>query len=192
VTRPTRSATQDVPPESVGLLQIFALFAQIGLTSFGGGLSAWIYQEVVVRRGWLREGEFIAGLTLAQVLPGPNVINIAIYVGQRLRGAVGGVTAAAAMLLPPMVVAVAVLLLLGTLTDIAWLHELLEGIAAGAVGLTVSMGIRTTRHSARDNRSALLFVAAVFVTVGLLRLPMIWVVLCAAPLSILAAYRKRR
>ena len=77
MTRPTRSATQDVPPESVGLLQIFALFAQIGLTSFGGGLSAWIYQEVVVRRGWLREGEFIAGLTLAQVLPGPNVINIA-------------------------------------------------------------------------------------------------------------------
>lgn len=70
------------PKPTVTLPQIFALFARIGLTSFGGGLSAWIYREVVDRRQWLSEDEFLAGLTLAQILPGPNVINISIYIAR--------------------------------------------------------------------------------------------------------------
>src|SRR5215471_7633821 len=91
---------------TVTLSQIFALFARIGLTSFGGGLSAWIYREVVDKRRRLSEDEFLAGLTLAQILPGPNVINISIYIGQRLRGTVGSATTVLALLLPPMIVAV--------------------------------------------------------------------------------------
>jgi chromate transporter len=167
------------------------LFAQIGLTSFGGGLSAWIFQQVVIRRGWMREEEFLAGLTVAQVLPGPNVINIAIYVGQRLRGVPGGVTAVAALLLPPMIVAVLLLALLGNLTELVWLHGLLEGVAAEAVGLTLSMGIRAGRHTAAKDPSALAVLAAVFVAVGLLRWPMVWVVLLAVPVALLNALRKR-
>src|SRR5215510_2446811 len=88
----------------VTLPEIFMVFARIGLTSFGGGISAWIYRDVVDRRQWLSEAEFLAGLTLAQILPGPNVINVAIYIGQRLRGTAGSVVAGAALLLPPMVV----------------------------------------------------------------------------------------
>jgi chromate transporter len=184
-------AASEARPGPVSLPQIFALFAQIGLTSFGGGLSAWIFQQVVVRRGWMREDEFLAGLTVAQVLPGPNVINIAIYVGQRLRGVAGGLTAVAALLLPPMIVAVLLLALIGNFTELRWLHGLLEGVAAGAVGLTLSMGIRAARHAAAKDRSALAVVAAVFIAVGLLRWPMIWVVLFAVPVALLNAVRKR-
>jgi chromate transporter len=178
------------PNHVVTLPQMFALFARIGLTSFGGGLSAWIYREVVDRRHWLSEDEFLAGLTLAQILPGPNVINISIYIGQRLRGTIGSVTTVAALLLPPMIVAIGLVTLFHVYGQIAWLHELLEGIAAAAIGLTFSVGYRAARHATRSNRWAPVVLALVFVAVGVLRWPLIAVVVCVAPLAVLVARKK--
>jgi chromate transporter len=174
----------------VTLPEMFALFGRIGLTSFGGGLSAWIYREVVDRRRWLTEDEFLAGLTLAQILPGPNVINISIYIGQRLRGTAGSLVAALALLLPPMVVAVGLLALFHSYGDLPWLHNLLEGIAAAAIGLTFSVGYRAARHATKTNRWAPAILALVFVSIGVLRWPLIPVVLCVAPLAVLVV-RKR-
>jgi chromate transporter len=177
-------------PKVVTLPEMFALFARIGLTSFGGGLSAWIYREVVDKRRWLSEDEFLAGLTLAQILPGPNVINISIYIGQRLRGTAGSLTTVFALLLPPMIVAVGLVTLFHAYGDIAWLHELLEGIAAAAIGLTFSVGYRAARHATRNNRWAPVVLAVVFLAIGVLRWPLIPVVICVAPLAVLVA-RKR-
>jgi chromate transporter len=183
--------TEAAPKPRVTLPEMFALFARIGLTSFGGGLSAWIYREVVDRRRWLTEDEFLAGLTLAQILPGPNVINISIYIGQRLRGTMGSVTAALALLLPPMVFVVLLLALFRNFGDVVWLHDLLEGIAAAAIGLTFSVGYRAARHATRTNRWAPAILALVFVSIGVLRWPLIPVVLCVAPLAVLVARKKR-
>ena len=177
---------------AITLPQIFALFVRLGLTSFGGGLSAWIYREVVDRRRWLSEDEFLAGLTLAQILPGPNVINISIYIGQRLRGTAGSVIAALSLLLPPMAVAVGLLVLFRSFHNLAWLHDLLEGIAAGAIGLTFSVGIRAARHATQSNRWAPFVLVLVFVVIGVLRWPLIPVVLCVAPLAILVARKRMR
>ena len=181
----------DVAPKPVVTLpQILALFARIGLTSFGGGLSAWIYREVVDRRGWLTEDEFLAGLTLCQILPGPNVINIAIYIGQKLRGTAGSVVAALALLLPPMAVAVGLLALFHAYGNLAWLHDLLEGIAAAAIGLTFSVGYRAARHATKSNRWAPAILALVFISIGVLRWPLIPVVICVAPLAVLVVRKK--
>src|ERR1700756_165145 len=90
----------------VSLLQILLLFARVGLTSFGGGLSAWIYREVVTQRGWLKEEEFLGALTLGQILPGSNVVNLSIYVGYRMKGAMGSAVAVTSLLVPPIVVIV--------------------------------------------------------------------------------------
>jgi chromate transporter len=177
---------------TVTLPEIFAVFARIGLTSFGGGISAWIYRDVVDRRQWLSEPEFLAGLTLAQILPGPNVINIAIYIGQRLRGTAGSVIAAAALLLPPMMVAVLILTLFREFSDLDWLRDFLEGIAAGAIGLTFSVGYRAARHAWTTNRWSAVVLLPVFVAVGVLRWPLILVVLVAAPLAVLVAVKGRR
>jgi|AraplaMF_Col_mMF_1032025.scaffolds.fasta_scaffold00010_155 chromate transporter len=184
--------TETAPKPAVTLVDIFALFARIGLTSFGGGLSAWIYREVVDRRRWLTEDEFLAGLTLAQILPGPNVINISIYIGQRLRGSAGSVIAALALLLPPMVVAVLLLVLFRNFSDLAWLRDLLEGIAAAAIGLTFSVGYRAARHATRSNRWAPAILALVFITIGVLRWPLIPVVLCVAPIAVLVARKTKK
>jgi chromate transporter len=175
----------------VTLPQILALFARIGLTSCGGGLSAWIFREVVDRRGWLSEEELLGGLTLCQIIPGPNVVNLSIYIGQRLRGARGAAAAVCALLLPPLAVAVLMAATLHSFRDIAWLHNLLEGVAAGAIGLTISVGYRSARRATESNRWAPVLVAAVFLAVGVLRWPMLPVVIGLAPVAVLLARRRR-
>jgi chromate transporter len=178
------------PRTKVALVTIFLLFARIGLTSFGGGVSAWVYRESVHRRGWLTEDEFLAGLTLAQILPGPNVVNISIYVGHRVRGAAGSLVAVLALLIPPMFVAVGLLFLFGSFEHLQWLHAALEGVAAAAIGLTFSVGYSAARHAIKTNRWALPILAAVFVAIGVLRWPLLLVVAGVAPLALLAV-RKR-
>lgn len=175
---------------AVTLTQIFALFARIGLTSFGGGISAWIYRDVVDRRRWLTEDEFLAGLTLAQILPGPNVINLSIYIGQRMRGTPGSVIAGSALLLPPMFVAVGLLVLFNAFSGLQWLHAALEGVAAAAIGLTFSVGYRSARHCAKASPWTLPLLGTVFVAVGVLRLPLLPVVLCVVPVALLIMRRK--
>jgi chromate transporter len=188
---PDATSTTHAGGRQVTLLQILALFARIGLTSFGGGLSAWIFREVVDRRGWLSEEELLGGLTLCQIIPGPNVVNLSIYIGQRLRGARGAAVAVCALLLPPLVVVVLMAATLNGFRDVAWLHNLLEGVAAGAIGLTVSVGYRSARRATESNRWAPVLVAAVFLAVGVLRWPMLPVVIGLAPIAVLLARRRR-
>src|SRR5438445_13891263 len=83
------------PPrrERVRLATIAAVFSRIGLSSFGGGLIAWMHREAVERRRWLGDQEFLSGLAICQVLPGGNMVNMSVYLGTRLRGAIGALTA---------------------------------------------------------------------------------------------------
>ena len=176
------------PPQPVSLLAIALLFARVGVTSFGGGLSAWIYREVVHRRRWLREEDFFSGLTLSQIMPGVNVVNLTLFVGQRLRGGAGVVVAMLAFLLPPMVLIVILAGIYDRIGDIPWVHQALGGMAAAAAGLTVSMGVKAGQGLRRRPRLAVILLAT-FLAVGVLRWPMIPVVLCLAPLSLLLVGR---
>ena len=54
----------------VSLVSLFLVFFRVGLFSFGGGLSGWIYREVVTLRGWMSDDDFFSGLALSQILPG--------------------------------------------------------------------------------------------------------------------------
>lgn len=171
----------------VTLPAIVAIFAKIGLMSFGGALSGWMHREIVERRGWLDEGEFLNGLALGQIMPGANVVNLSLFIGQRLRGGVGALAALLGMLLPPMVLVVVLAALYLDLDAVAWLHRLVAGIAAAAIGLTVIVGIRATRRV--ETRPAPVGVLiTIFVTVGVLHWPMVPVVLCVAPISIGLAF----
>ena len=93
------AGAMDVPHAT--LLSLFWLFFQIGSMSFGGGLMAWVYREVVEKRGWLSAADVLSGTALAQVLPGVNITNMSIYVGQRLRGALGAVVSLIGLLTAP-------------------------------------------------------------------------------------------
>src|SRR3954469_23332145 len=67
-------------------LALFGVCVQIGLLSFGGSLTGWVHREVVARRAWMTEQEFLSGVALGQILPGTNISNLMVYIGQRLHG----------------------------------------------------------------------------------------------------------
>ena len=91
----------------VSLVSVYSVFFRLGLVSFGGGTSAWLYREIVEVRRWVTRDIFLAGFALGQILPGVNSTNITIYIGQRLRGAPGAAIALAGLLSGPFVIVLA-------------------------------------------------------------------------------------
>jgi chromate transporter len=171
----------------VGLNHLLGTFVRLGTMTFGGGVQSWIHREVVDRLGWIDSKSFLSGLTVAQVLPGANPVNLALYVGLQLRGGVGAAVAVFGMLVP----AFCTTLILGALYrgygHLAVVHFVLAGVAAAGVGATLTMGIKVARRLPRDFVT-LLIALAVFVLVGVLRWPMIPVVAAMVPLSIGLAF----
>ena len=174
-------------PARVGLNQLLATFVRLGTMTFGGGVQSWIHREVVQRLGWINDKSFLSGMTVAQILPGANPVNMALYVGLQLRGGAGAAVAVFGMLIP----AFCTTLLLGALYrsygQLALVHFVLAGMAAAGVGATLTMGIKVARRLPRNLVTALVAVA-VFVLVGVLRWPMIPVVAVMVPLSIALAF----
>lgn len=171
------------------LFALFGLFFQIGAMSFGGGLSAWLYREIVERRRWLSESDFLSGLALAQVMPGINMANLSVYVGQRLHGARGSVVALVGLLCAPFFAIIAIASVFARIDSVPWFHSFLAGIATAAVGLVLSVALRSMGTGPRG-AAPLGIVVVLVVTVGVLRWPMVPVVLFVAPLSIYLAWRK--
>ena len=175
----------------VTLPALVGVFAKIGLMSFGGALSGWMHREIVLRRHWLEEEDFLSGLALGQIMPGANVANLSLYIGQRLRGGIGAVAALIGMLLPPMVLVVVLAVLYQGIADIGWVHRFIGGVAAAAIGLTLMMGLRTARRVER-RVAPLAVLLALFLAVGVLGWPMVPVVLAMTPLSLALAWIGRR
>ncbi|MFC7688487.1 chromate transporter [Paeniroseomonas aquatica] len=96
-----------------GLGEILRVFTSLGMASFGGGLAGWMHREVVEKRRWLSEEGFLAGVALGQVLPGANSVNLALYIGQQLRGVPGAAAAFLGMLGPPFLFILGLALLYG-------------------------------------------------------------------------------
>ena len=159
------------------------LVTQVGLTSFGGGVSGWMLRLVVEERGWMTEAEFLSGLALCQVFPGVNVVNLAIWMGYRLHGGKGAVVGALAMIVPPAFVLIAIATAFSGLSQYDWVRTALNGIAAAAVGLTGSMSLRAWRRAA-TGVAPVLIAATTTVLVGLLHWPLVPVTAVMAALSV--------
>jgi chromate transporter len=177
-------------PPSLG--QIFLAFTKIGLTSFGGGLSGWMLREFVQNRRWVSEADFLNGLSLAQAFPGVNVVNLALWIGFRLRGGPGALAGVLGMIVPAMLVAIAAAAAFAEVAQYRSVHLALAGAAAAAVGLSLQMGVRAARRAARSAVPVAIIIAT-FLAIGVLRLPLLPVMAVLAPLSIAwAAWRPRR
>lgn len=178
------------PPFAAPRLRtLFFAFSKIGLTSFGGGLSGWMMREFVQQRAWLTEQEFLSGLALAQAFPGVNVVNLAIWIGYRLRGGLGALASALGIVLGPMVVAVLLAAVFSTVGNSHRAHLVLAGVAAAAVGLSLQTSLRAARFAAKGAARALVL-AATFAAIFIWRLPLLWVVGVMAPLSIALAWHR--
>lgn len=184
-------STEPTGTTQPNLFRIFVVFTKIGLTSFGGGLSGWMMLEFVRNRRWLSEREFLSGLALAQAFPGVNVVNLAIWIGYRLRKGPGALVAVLGMVVPSMFVAIGVFSIYSELARFHVTNILLTGIVAAAIGLSLQMGVRAARQAA-SSVVPVAIMAITFVAIVAFRLPLLLVVGVIAPISIAAAFHRLR
>jgi Chromate transport protein ChrA len=175
-----------------GLSALFLAFAKISLAGFGGVL-VWARRGIVDQRRWMTADEFNETYALCHFLPGPNVVNLAVVFGSRFRGIPGSLAAFAGLLGPPVVIMTILAALYARYGEIDALRRVLAGVSCAAVGLLLSAVFRMMMPLVkRRDLVALVLLAAVFVAIGLLRLPLAAVLLVAIPLSIALSFAMRR
>jgi chromate transporter len=165
-------------------LSIFLSFLRVGLVSVGGGGSAHIHAEVVERRHWLSEDEFIEAMTVARTLPGTNVSNLAAFTGAHLHGWRGALCAASAVVLPGAVIVIGAAIAYVRLEAMHShvVQALLHGLTAGAVGVMAALVWQTARTSLRGYAGAAVAVAA-FSATAIMYFNMAYVLVVLVPLS---------
>lgn len=172
-----RSAAPAPRPESLGAL--FWSFSSLALQGFGGVLAV-VQRELVERRRWLSREEFIEDWAVAQILPGPNVINLSLMLGDRYFGLRGAFAALAGILLFPLVIVLLLASFFTLVADQPIAQGALRGMGAVAAGLIAATGLRLT-SALRSNVMGLpacwLLAVLAFVAVALLRLPLAGVLL---------------
>ena len=197
----TDPAKIDAPPDTlappgppaipaVSLLTICSIFFPIGALGFGGGLVGWLYRDIVERRKWMQDSEFLSMVTLGQVLPGINMANFAIYVGQKLRGIPGAAVALVSLLVVPFFFVIGLAAIYTQIQAYILVQHFLGGVATAAVGLLMSVMVKSGKKTMRQVAPAVIVVGIV-ITVGFLRWPMASVVLVAAPISVAIAWFTR-
>lgn len=180
-------ANSAVPAVSIG--RIFVEFLVIGATSFGGGVVAYLRNSLVTKRRWLDDKQFVELLSISQTLPGLNATNMAILVGDRLRGAWGALVAICGVCLPGALLMYAVSLVYRVHGDRALATAALKGVAAAAVGLILATTVQLGRKSLA-HRYDLVFVALTVIGVNRLHQPVPRVLIVVGILAILW-YRPR-
>jgi chromate transporter len=121
--------------------QLFLGFLQIGITGFGGVLPI-ARRALVERRRWLSEEAFSQDLAIAQLLPGPNIVNLSVAIGLRFAGIPGAIASFTAILAMPLVILLSLLAIYAKNTDVPQMTAALHGIAAVAAGLVGAMAWR--------------------------------------------------
>jgi chromate transporter len=176
-------AASPVMKPRVSLAEIALVHAKIGIVAFGGGMSGLFYREVVANKGWMTEEEFLSGLAICQIIPGVNIGNLAVYIGQQLRGALGAFVAIAALLTGPFFFVIGVGMIYNQLRDYDAVIAALAGVTAAAMGMLMMVVVKGSLRASHTN-GGLLIITSVAMAIGVLRLPMIPVLLVAAPISI--------
>jgi len=185
--RPAQPAAAPVRPTVRGL---FLAFFRIGLYGFGGVLPH-ARSVLVDRERWLDDREMTDILTLAQLLPGPNIINVSIMLGVRFRGAAGAAAGVLGLLGAPLLLILALGATYLRFADEPWLKGAFAGVAAAAAGLIIAVGVRLA-HSLAPRPVVLLFGATSFAAIALAGLALPVVVLALAPLGVWVAWRAER
>jgi len=160
------------------LRELFLAFNRLSLQGFGGVLPV-AQRELVERLRWLDRHQFVEMLAISQVLPGPNVVNLALMFGDRCFGVRGAMTALAGMMLAPTVIVLALTALYAQFAQHALVAGALRGMGAVAAGLIVSTALKllsTLRRNPMGLSIGLTFAALTVVAIAWLRFPLVYVV----------------
>jgi chromate transporter len=183
-------ATGRSQPQS--LTDLFVSMTLLALQGFGGVLAV-VQRELVERKRWMTREEFVEEWAVAQIMPGPNVVNLALMIGGRYFGLRGALAALAGMLTAPLVVVIALALLYAHFADNVHLAAALRGMGAVAAGLITATGLKllgALRTHPLGLAGCIAFGGATFAGVAILRLPLAWVLLVLGGLACWLTWRK--
>src|SRR5436309_12434637 len=186
---PLVTRTPAAPPE---LLELFLAFAKISLSGFGGVL-VFARRAIVEKYRWMTAEEFNETYALCHFLPGPNICNLSVVFGARIRGIPGSFAAFTGLVGPPVVIVSSLAMIYARYGEVPALQRTLAGVSCAAVGLVIGVAARMMGPLVRRRDPvALGFLIAVFAAIGLLRLPLPPVLLVAMPLSIAVTWAMRK
>ena len=179
-------------PRPHSLTDLFVSFTLLALQGFGGVLAV-VQRELVERKRWLTQEEFIEDWAVAQVMPGPNVVNLSMMIGGRYFGLPGALSALAGMLAIPLAVVILLAMLHSHYAGHPGVDGALRGMAAVAAGMIGAAGLRLSsalaRHPLPLAWGAALAVLA-FVLVALVRVPLLYVLFGVGGLGCILTYRR--
>ncbi len=189
---PVTSAGEPPLAEPGSASELFFTFNRLALQGFGGVL-AIAQRELVERQRWLSREQFVEMLALSQVLPGPNVVNLALMFGDRFFGLRGALAALGGMLVVPLVIVMALAAAYAEFSRVAMVSGALRGMGAVAAGLVIATAFKLM-GTLRNNRLGLPTAAALsvltFVMIALLHWPLVWVIVGLGSVAIAVAWQR--
>ena len=187
----TLPLTEDRPkPES--LTDLFVSFTLLALQGFGGVLAV-VQRELVEKKRWMTREEFIEDWAVAQIMPGPNVVNLSLMVGGRYFGLKGALTALAGMLTFPLILVLMLALVYAQFADYPGVAGALRGMGTVAAGLIAATGIKLAAALEKNVlgwRLCAVIAVPVFIAIAIFRLPLVYVLLGLGGLSCVLAYKR--
>jgi chromate transporter len=171
---------------SVG--RLYRVFLRIAMLSFGGGSLMWSQRVLVEELRWHSDEQFLNAVSMCQVLPGPNLPNLAVIVGGQYRGLAGASAALAGVIVIPLVILLTAGLLYFTYNDVGIVQSALTGMSAGAAGTACAAAVKLAQPYPWTVRAGALALAS-FGAVVLLGLPLVVVLAILLPISIALAWR---
>ena len=171
---------------NASLFQLFIGFAIISLQGFGGVLP-WVRRSVVDKHQWLDAAEFNTLLGICQLMPGPNVLNLSVCVGYKLRGPRGAVSCMLGLTLPPMVLVMILATIYQAHSSLPAISGILSGISAVGIGLIAATGIKMLKEVFK--KPMMLIVVGVIISgIAIFKLSMVKVVFIGFILAIALAF----
>lgn len=188
---PGTRGSGDSGPRPTSVAELFRVFNGLALRGFGGVLP-FAQRAIVEERRWLTPQAFAEALSLAQVLPGPNICNLALMIGDRFFGLRGAFAALAGMMAAPMAIVIALAALYGHYASEPVVVRALEGMAAVSAGLVIAMALKLAGTLRGRGVAAWVFAALAFVAVGPLRWPLLPVLAGTGAVAMALAWRRLR
>ena len=181
-------------PQPRSLLDLFLSMSFLALQGFGGVLAV-VQHELVERKRWLTREEFVEEWAVAQILPGPNVVNLSLMLGSRYFGLPGAIAALAGMLTFPTIVVLAMAIAYAQYAQHPGVAGALRGMGAVAAGLIIASGLKLVTALNRHplGRPAGLTIAGLcFIAVALWHVPLAWVLGILGTLSCVLTWHRIR
>lgn len=176
------------------LSDLFWTFNRLALQGFGGVLAV-AQRELVERKHWLTRDQFVEMLAISHVLPGPNIVNLSLILGDRFFGVRGAISALGGMLVVPLFIVLGLASAYAEFSHLPVVEGALRGMGAVAAGLVIATAAKlfgTLRANRMGPLVGTAFAALTFVAVAWLRWPLLWVLGGLGSLAVAVAWRKIR